>query len=200
MDVRRPVTSSDVSDLIALADTARGPVGSQADVRDGERVITYAQWESQEHDRAMLDSPEARVPTDHAATIATDVQPRLFGATAGAETRARPRVVVAIRTRRADVRRKVGAFLAWAARDPAPSGPRAEQAGEDRPVSADQGSRLRAADHDSGKRYTVHAGFPDSRPGRAAHGCRSAPDSHRLPPVAHGWCGCCLARAETTAS
>lgn len=78
LDVRRPVTSSDVSDLVALADSARGPVGSQADVRDGERVITYAQWESEEHDRAMLDSPEARVPTDHAATIATDVQPRLF--------------------------------------------------------------------------------------------------------------------------
>ncbi|MEW1642300.1 hypothetical protein [Streptomyces sp. NPDC091219] len=56
------MTPSDVSDLIALADTARGPVGSQADVRDGERVIAYAQWESQEHDRAMLDSPEARGP------------------------------------------------------------------------------------------------------------------------------------------
>ncbi|MFJ8057647.1 hypothetical protein [Streptomyces sp. NPDC096142] len=72
------MTSSDVIDLIALADTARGPVGSHADVPDGERVITYAQWESEGHDRAMLDNPEARVPTDHAATIATDVQPRLF--------------------------------------------------------------------------------------------------------------------------
>ncbi|MFD0374980.1 antibiotic biosynthesis monooxygenase family protein [Streptomyces sp. NPDC127112] len=45
---------------------------------DGERVINYAQWESEAHYRAMLANPEARVHMDQAATIATDVQPRLF--------------------------------------------------------------------------------------------------------------------------
>ncbi|NNN37302.1 antibiotic biosynthesis monooxygenase [Streptomyces sp. S3(2020)] len=46
--------------------------------QDGERVVNYAQWESEEHYRAMLANPEARVHMDQAATIATDVQPRLF--------------------------------------------------------------------------------------------------------------------------
>ncbi|MDT0433242.1 MULTISPECIES: antibiotic biosynthesis monooxygenase [Streptomyces] len=45
---------------------------------DGERVINYAQWESEGHYRAMLADPEARVHMDQAAAIATDVQPRLF--------------------------------------------------------------------------------------------------------------------------
>ncbi|MBV2356692.1 antibiotic biosynthesis monooxygenase [Streptomyces sp. J2-1] len=45
---------------------------------DGERVINYAQWETEEHYRAMLGNPEARVHMDQAAKIATDVQPRLF--------------------------------------------------------------------------------------------------------------------------
>ncbi|MFB7933864.1 MULTISPECIES: antibiotic biosynthesis monooxygenase family protein [Streptomyces] len=45
---------------------------------DGERVINYAQWESEEHYRAMLANPEARVHMEQAAKIATDVQPRLF--------------------------------------------------------------------------------------------------------------------------
>ncbi|MFJ8490455.1 antibiotic biosynthesis monooxygenase family protein [Streptomyces sp. NPDC094038] len=46
--------------------------------QDGRRVINYAQWQSEEHYRAMLANPEARVHMDEAATIATDVQPRLF--------------------------------------------------------------------------------------------------------------------------
>ncbi|MFE9661706.1 antibiotic biosynthesis monooxygenase [Streptomyces sp. NPDC005955] len=46
--------------------------------QDGQRVINYAQWESEEHYRAMLARPEARVHMDQAAAIATDVQPRLF--------------------------------------------------------------------------------------------------------------------------
>ncbi|MFI6377283.1 antibiotic biosynthesis monooxygenase family protein [Streptomyces sp. NPDC050546] len=46
--------------------------------QDGERVINYAQWESEQHYRAMLANPEARVHMDQAAEIATDVQPRLF--------------------------------------------------------------------------------------------------------------------------
>ncbi|MGV9530461.1 antibiotic biosynthesis monooxygenase family protein [Streptomyces cellulosae] len=45
---------------------------------DGERVINYAQWETEGHYRAMLDNSEARVHMDQAAKIATDVQPRLF--------------------------------------------------------------------------------------------------------------------------
>ncbi|WDO04740.1 antibiotic biosynthesis monooxygenase [Streptomyces murinus] len=45
---------------------------------DGERVINYAQWESEDHYRAMLANPEARVHMDQAAKFATDVQPRLF--------------------------------------------------------------------------------------------------------------------------
>ncbi|MFF0780291.1 MULTISPECIES: antibiotic biosynthesis monooxygenase family protein [unclassified Streptomyces] len=46
--------------------------------QDGERVINYAQWESEEHYRAMLANPEARVHMDKAATIASDVQPRIY--------------------------------------------------------------------------------------------------------------------------
>ncbi|MGX2992986.1 antibiotic biosynthesis monooxygenase family protein [Streptomyces sp. JNUCC 64] len=46
--------------------------------RDGLRVINYAQWESEEHYWAMRADPRARVHMDLAATIATDVQPRLF--------------------------------------------------------------------------------------------------------------------------
>ncbi|MGW4490809.1 antibiotic biosynthesis monooxygenase family protein [Streptomyces sp. NPDC004376] len=46
--------------------------------QDGERVVNYAQWETEEHYRAMLANPEARVHMDKAATIATGVQPRLF--------------------------------------------------------------------------------------------------------------------------
>ncbi len=46
--------------------------------QDGERVINYAQWESEEHYWAMRANPEAQVHMDEAAAIATDVQPRLF--------------------------------------------------------------------------------------------------------------------------
>ncbi|MFD7614976.1 antibiotic biosynthesis monooxygenase family protein [Streptomyces sp. NPDC059828] len=46
--------------------------------QDGERVINYAQWETEDHYRAMLNNPEARVHMDKAATIATDTQPRLY--------------------------------------------------------------------------------------------------------------------------
>ncbi|MGI5458773.1 antibiotic biosynthesis monooxygenase family protein [Streptomyces sp. CA-249302] len=46
--------------------------------QDGERVVNYAQWESEEHYRTMLANPAARIHMDQAATIATDVQPRLF--------------------------------------------------------------------------------------------------------------------------
>ncbi|GAA5065116.1 antibiotic biosynthesis monooxygenase family protein [Streptomyces similanensis] len=45
---------------------------------DGERVINYAQWETEEHYHAMLANPEARFHMDQAAKIATDVQPRLY--------------------------------------------------------------------------------------------------------------------------
>lgn len=45
---------------------------------DGQRVINYAQWESADHYWAMRADPGARVHMDLAATIATDVQPRLF--------------------------------------------------------------------------------------------------------------------------
>lgn len=45
---------------------------------DGQRVLNYAQWETEEHYRAMLANPEARVHMEQAAKIATDVQPRLF--------------------------------------------------------------------------------------------------------------------------
>ncbi|MEU2158312.1 antibiotic biosynthesis monooxygenase family protein [Streptomyces sp. NPDC019396] len=46
--------------------------------QDGECVINYAQWETEDHYREMLTNPEARVHMDKAATIATDVQPRLY--------------------------------------------------------------------------------------------------------------------------
>ncbi|MGN5377149.1 antibiotic biosynthesis monooxygenase family protein [Streptomyces lasalocidi] len=46
--------------------------------QDGERVINYAQWESEDHYRAMLANREARIRMDETATIAMDVQPRLF--------------------------------------------------------------------------------------------------------------------------
>ncbi|MFJ6636531.1 antibiotic biosynthesis monooxygenase family protein [Streptomyces sp. NPDC091376] len=44
---------------------------------DGERVINYAQWESEEHYRRMLENPEARVHMDAAGKIADIVEPRL---------------------------------------------------------------------------------------------------------------------------
>ncbi|MGG8408188.1 antibiotic biosynthesis monooxygenase family protein [Streptomyces sp. 12297] len=46
--------------------------------QDGSRVVNYAQWESEEHYRALLANPEARSHMRRAATIATDIQPRLF--------------------------------------------------------------------------------------------------------------------------
>lgn len=46
--------------------------------QDGERVINYAQWESEEHYRRMLADPEAMAHMAKAATIATDIQPRMF--------------------------------------------------------------------------------------------------------------------------
>ncbi|WP_258054599.1 antibiotic biosynthesis monooxygenase [Streptomyces sp. Ru71] len=47
---------------------------------DGERVIDYAQSQSEDHYRAMLTNPEAGDHMDKAATIASDVQPRLYRA------------------------------------------------------------------------------------------------------------------------
>ncbi|MEU4065557.1 antibiotic biosynthesis monooxygenase [Streptomyces wedmorensis] len=46
--------------------------------RDGQRVINYAQRETEDHYWAMRADPEAQVHMDEAATIATDVQPRFF--------------------------------------------------------------------------------------------------------------------------
>ncbi|MFD4373850.1 antibiotic biosynthesis monooxygenase family protein [Streptomyces sp. NPDC058486] len=46
--------------------------------QDGQRVVNYAQWESEDHYWAMRANPEAQVHMDQAATIATDVQPGLF--------------------------------------------------------------------------------------------------------------------------
>lgn len=45
---------------------------------DGQRVVNYAQWESESHYWAMRENPDAQVHMNLAATIATDVQPRLF--------------------------------------------------------------------------------------------------------------------------
>ncbi|MEU9416928.1 antibiotic biosynthesis monooxygenase family protein [Streptomyces sp. NPDC048272] len=46
--------------------------------QDGRRVINYAQWESEEHYRAVLADPAARAHMREAAALATDIQPRLF--------------------------------------------------------------------------------------------------------------------------
>lgn len=46
--------------------------------QDGRSVINYAQWETEEHYRAMLTNPAARVHMDQAETIASEVRPRLF--------------------------------------------------------------------------------------------------------------------------
>ncbi|TJZ45294.1 antibiotic biosynthesis monooxygenase [Streptomyces piniterrae] len=45
---------------------------------DGERVVNYAQWESEEHFRAMLADPVAREHMTQAAGIAESFDPRLF--------------------------------------------------------------------------------------------------------------------------
>ncbi|MEC4018589.1 antibiotic biosynthesis monooxygenase family protein [Streptomyces sp. H27-D2] len=46
--------------------------------RDGERVVNYAQWESEEHFQAMLADPAAREQMRHAAEVALSFDPRLF--------------------------------------------------------------------------------------------------------------------------
>ncbi|WP_407550110.1 antibiotic biosynthesis monooxygenase family protein [Streptomyces sp. Pv4-95] len=45
---------------------------------DGERVVNYAQWESEEHFRAMLADPVAREHMTQAAGIAESFEPRIF--------------------------------------------------------------------------------------------------------------------------
>ncbi|MGW8380862.1 antibiotic biosynthesis monooxygenase family protein [Streptomyces sp. ODS28] len=45
---------------------------------DGERVVNYAQWESEEQFHAMLADPEARKGLERTAAIAENVDPRLF--------------------------------------------------------------------------------------------------------------------------
>ncbi|UQA97791.1 antibiotic biosynthesis monooxygenase [Streptomyces halobius] len=45
---------------------------------DGERVVNYAQWESEEQFRAMTADPVAREHMTRAAGIAESFDPRLF--------------------------------------------------------------------------------------------------------------------------
>ncbi|MFJ9406034.1 putative quinol monooxygenase [Streptomyces sp. NPDC101393] len=45
---------------------------------DGERVVNYAQWESEEHFRAMLADPGAREHMTEAAALAESFDPRMF--------------------------------------------------------------------------------------------------------------------------
>jgi len=45
---------------------------------DGTRVVNYAQWQSEEAFRAMLDDPTAQVHMREAATIAEDFAPHLY--------------------------------------------------------------------------------------------------------------------------
>ncbi|MGW0131557.1 hypothetical protein [Streptomyces sp. NPDC003299] len=45
-----------------------------------ERAINFAQCQSEDHYRAMLTNPEARARVGKAATIASDVQSRLYRA------------------------------------------------------------------------------------------------------------------------
>ncbi|MGX1756650.1 antibiotic biosynthesis monooxygenase family protein [Streptomyces lydicus] len=45
---------------------------------DGERVVNYAQWESEEHFRTMLGDPTAQEHMAKAAALAEGFDPRLF--------------------------------------------------------------------------------------------------------------------------
>lgn len=45
---------------------------------DGERVINYAQWQSEDDFRAMLADPAAQEHMAHAAQLAVSFDPRLF--------------------------------------------------------------------------------------------------------------------------
>ncbi|MDT0457070.1 antibiotic biosynthesis monooxygenase [Streptomyces sp. DSM 41527] len=45
---------------------------------DGERVVNYAQWESEEHFRTMLGDPAAQEHMAQAAALAEGFDPRLF--------------------------------------------------------------------------------------------------------------------------
>ncbi|MGW8551625.1 antibiotic biosynthesis monooxygenase family protein [Streptomyces tubercidicus] len=45
---------------------------------DGERVVNYAQWESEAHFRAMPADPEAREHMTEAAALSEGFDPRLF--------------------------------------------------------------------------------------------------------------------------
>ena len=45
---------------------------------DGERVVNYAQWESEGHFRAMLADPSAQEHMTEAAALAEGFDPRLF--------------------------------------------------------------------------------------------------------------------------
>jgi hypothetical protein len=55
-----------------------------------ERLINYAQRQSENHCRAMPTHPEARVHMDKAATIASDVQSRLYRAASATEAEPTP--------------------------------------------------------------------------------------------------------------
>jgi heme-degrading monooxygenase HmoA len=46
--------------------------------RDGERVVDYAQWQTEQHFHAMLADPAAREHMAAAAEIAPSFDPRLF--------------------------------------------------------------------------------------------------------------------------
>ncbi|MEU7433679.1 antibiotic biosynthesis monooxygenase family protein [Streptomyces sioyaensis] len=46
--------------------------------QDGERVVNYAQWESEEHFRAMLADPAAREHMTRAAELAEHFDPRMY--------------------------------------------------------------------------------------------------------------------------
>ncbi|MFJ9466978.1 antibiotic biosynthesis monooxygenase family protein [Streptomyces caniferus] len=45
---------------------------------DGERVVNYAQWESEEHFLAMLADPSAQEHMTEAAALAEGFDPRLY--------------------------------------------------------------------------------------------------------------------------
>jgi antibiotic biosynthesis monooxygenase (ABM) superfamily enzyme len=45
---------------------------------DGQAVVNYAQWESVDAFRAMLDNPEAQVHMREAAALADGYDPRLY--------------------------------------------------------------------------------------------------------------------------
>jgi heme-degrading monooxygenase HmoA len=79
-----PDRARELADLLTSATEAvmqRQPGFKSANIHlstDGTRVVNYAQWDSAEAYRAMLENPTARAHMAQCATVATSFDPHLY--------------------------------------------------------------------------------------------------------------------------